>query len=45
MMGFKTASDQARLGRMLELPVTAPHAYLNPTVTFKQLDNLADLHA
>lgn len=30
---------------MLELPVTAPHAHLDPTIAFEQADNLGYLHA
>jgi hypothetical protein len=30
---------------VLELPVTAPHAHLNPTIAFEQPDNLGYLHA
>jgi hypothetical protein len=29
---------------MLELPVTALHAHVNPTIIFKQLDDFANLH-
>jgi hypothetical protein len=44
MLGFTGNGYQARLGWVLELPVTTPHAHLNPTIAFEQPDNLG-LHA